>query len=311
MSTTDFSSKAQSVAKSITTSSMNPAEALAKSLTLERPSIDAAIKSYMSLCAARSLSITDTDKHLHSVDQTDFSSSSTNNGNYQSGGSSNTTWNQHSTKKCFFIKSKNIHQAALLCARSLLKAINNFKVPSMPSKHRLKEYYKDDQEKLLEFQVVRIVWNGLIKNKNKPSKILGWTSLNHVFPLIMESCFYMVPNIPTNKIGNSEEVFPSCKSNNNMFPTGVDVNEAKTFIEEFGHFLLNVEEQHNPSTSDTKNNYLDANDNDCCLIWDKDGGKAELERRRKRRQASAEAAKDSSKQVLSGSDSLTIEEIEE
>ena len=79
--------------------------------------------------------------------------------------------------------------------------INSFIVPPTKKKdttnherRRLKQERKDDndEEERLEFEVVRILWNGLVKNGNKPSMILGQKSLSHVFPLIKESCFDIV-----------------------------------------------------------------------------------------------------------------------
>jgi hypothetical protein len=55
-------------------------------------------------------------------------------------------------------------------------------------------------------------------------------------------------------------------------------------------------------------------DDDSCLLWDVDGGKEELQRRRDRRKTNAQSAKEESQaggSIESITESLTIEEIKE
>eukprot|EP00565_Helicotheca_tamesis_P004194 CAMPEP_0185737970 /NCGR_PEP_ID=MMETSP1171-20130828/31740_1 /TAXON_ID=374046 /ORGANISM="Helicotheca tamensis, Strain CCMP826" /LENGTH=75 /DNA_ID=CAMNT_0028409041 /DNA_START=26 /DNA_END=250 /DNA_ORIENTATION=- len=52
---------AAAASKIISQSVLNPAEILAQSLTADQPKIDSAVKSYMSLCAARSWTSTEMD----------------------------------------------------------------------------------------------------------------------------------------------------------------------------------------------------------------------------------------------------------
>ena len=268
----DFQVKAQSIASTV--SSLSPAEALAKSLTCDRPTIDSAIKAYMSLCAARSM--------------TKAGHDNSNNNNMSNG------------SQCYFSKSSNPQMAALLCARSLLKAINSFIIPSNLGEKKGNEKTADDEEKKLELEVVRIVWNGLVKNGKKPSMILGRTSLSHVFPIIKEQCF---------NIFDDENDADMNEQSNDFYPKDVDLDEFKVFINEFGRLLCDAEKRKNSIISmDNNDDSKNLNtDDDSCLLWDLDGGKSELERRRKRRELKSSCVRKDEKE---DNDRLTIEEIE-
>ena len=211
-----FQDKARLAASAVAT--MNPAEALAKSLTSEQPKIDSAIKSFMSLCAARSLSGSDPNITRSTSLHDAIVGTEQNELNMKTG----------RAKKCFFSKGKNPQQAALLCARSLLKAINSFVIPPSSSsaaaaapeeKSSDKQSSEDDEDKKFEFEVVRIVWNGLVKNGQKPAKILGQTSLSHVFPLIKESCFQVEDT-------DAQAQQSNCGSQM-MFPKNVDLKQLR------------------------------------------------------------------------------------
>jgi hypothetical protein len=317
MDTSTFQAKARLAASAV--SSMNPTEALAKSLTSERPTINSAIKSYMSLCAARSMSASD--PNIITTASTLSSSSSS-----LHEAINNPTLNE--SRKCFLTKSKakgNPQQAALLCARSLLKSINSFTVP--PPKNNSKssngndndnenegKTNEEDQDKKLEFEVVRILWNGLVKNGKKPSMCLGRTSLSYVFPLIQESCFQRNELINGKSDNDNDQ---DQKPSANFFPSDadVDLDEAQAFIDEFGDLLINAEKRKNTKLSGKTGEDIAAiNDDDSCLLWDLDGGKSELERRRKRRDSKSAAMKEKESNAKRTSNAqqegLTIEEIE-
>lgn len=223
--------------------------------------------------------------------------------------------NTNGTRKCFFSKGMIPQQAALLCARSLLKAINGFVIP--PPAEKLKSGDEkdndDDEDKKFEFQVVRIVWNGLVQNNKKPSMYLGRTSLIHVFPLIKESCFQLNDTSTDDKGDHIH-----------MFPNNVDLNEAQIFFDEFGELLTRAEKRKNTILSSkagekkvgqTVQGDTIVGDDDSCLLWDTDGGISELERRRKRRESKSAAMKQKEKQneavETNSNDGLTIEEIDE
>ena len=288
----NFHEKAHKAASSVST--MNPAEAMAKSLTSEMPKIDSAIKSYMSLCVARSMSGSDPNKKNDNITTTTSLAQSTLRDTIES------PMETGVIKKCYFSKSSNPHQAALLCARSLLKSINSFTVPLLQNDEEEKgQEDKQNEEKMnknLEYNVVRILWNGLIKNGQKPSLILGQTSLSIVFPLILESCYQIERK----------------DNDDNNFPANVALDEAQIFMKEFGYLLSNAEKRNNGNLQmgkrDDKDTFLNQDDDDSCLIWDLDKGKAELERRRKRREHKSSVMKE--KEEKNSDSSLTIEEIE-
>jgi len=289
----DFQSRARAAAASI--SSMNPAEALAQSLLNDRPSIDSAVKAYMSLTAARSLSASDPNviSSSNASNKAEDIKTSLHNTLQNSDSSSG-----KSIEKCFFVKSKNPQQSSLLCARTLLKAINTFQIPhdAMPQKDEEKEEAartteKDNTDELnnLEFQVVRIVWNGLVEDKEKkPSRFLGRKSLGPIYNLIVAS---ILDN-----------------HNDNSLPSGVDQNELICFMNEFGSLLKNAIKR-KAGDGAAKHNKMQGRDDDSCLVWDSDGGKEELKRRRGRRKQKAKAANIGIQETdVSG---LTIEEIPE
>ena len=272
MSGDNFVAKAQAAATSV--SSLNPAEALAQSLTNDRPTIDSAIKAYMSLTAARNWSVSDPNI-LKPGAAGEGSKDSLHRAIYS----------DQKQERCFFAKSKNATMAALLCARCILKKVNTYEVPEDCNSEE-----KDD-DKILEFKVVRIMWNGLVNSGKKPSMILGRQSLRHVYPLILEAL--------------QEEV-----------PGSVDSDEARVFMKEFGRLLDDATKRRDLSLSKEQKETLNSQDDDSCLLWDNDGGNAELKRRRERREKNANIVKknleeDRLRNVESAAQSLTIEEIPE
>lgn len=109
----DFTEKAKIAAFKI--QMLNPAEALAQSFTNDRPSIDSAIKSFMSLTAARIWSASD--PNIRVV-----------NGKVKES-ALKLLRAEGDEEKCYFIRSDSPNHAALKCARALLGAINQFRVP--------------------------------------------------------------------------------------------------------------------------------------------------------------------------------------
>jgi hypothetical protein len=276
----DFQAKAQMAVTSAI--SMSPSEALGQSLINDQPKIDSAVKSFMSLCAARSLVASDSDVPLPNSNENSKSIQEENFGD-----------DSHPTVNtpCIFTKSKNPRQAALLCARELLKAIN---VPcSIKSSDKI-NIQKDAS--LLEKEVVRIVWDGLLKNGQKPSKCLGRKALSYAFPSILKN---LCDTFLTEEHNHGKMTEIESK--------GVDSGEAKLFFKEFGYLLFEKE----------RSNAVSESDSDACLLWDEDRGKAELDRRRKRREESATSnvtSSDSKGETDSAetegvSEGLTIEEL--
>lgn len=240
----DFTEKAKIAAFKI--QMLNPAEALAQSFTNDRPTIDSAIKSFMSLTAARIWSASD--PNIRVV-----------NGKVKES-ALKLLRAEGDEEKCYFIRSDSPNHAALKCARALLGAINQFRVPDPGNE----EEEKND-ERRMEKKVVRILWNGLIESGDKdkkPSKLLGRICLMHVIP-------WLESDLLSTKV------------------PGVDDEEAKIFMSEFIRLLRRANHRHNAHLSQIDRSKLDESDDDSCLLWDKDGGSSELSRRRQRRETKA------------------------
>mmetsp|Transcript_19594 Transcript_19594/g.42662 ORF Transcript_19594/g.42662 Transcript_19594/m.42662 type:complete len:294 (-) Transcript_19594:3905-4786(-) len=265
-------------------SATNPAEALAKSLTdADMPKITTAAKNYASLVAARSLTTSQTDAAPASTE----AAAASNDG--RSGGE----------VLCTFHKTENPGKASLLCARALLLVINSTEIPDSTTSPGSSTSAISDQN--LEREVVRIVWNGLVKKyreggadpaASKPSMVLGRRSLVHAYPQVLERI----------RRGEGEEGGDGGETS--LLPANVDHNEAMAFFEEFGKLLLPLGSRDNENEDD-----------DGELIWSIDGGTAELGKRRERRdqrgKEAVAAAKADAKAALvaSASSSLTIEEL--
>ena len=160
----DFISKANLAAKTVVE---NPAEVIAKDLVNDRPSIETAVKSYLSLLAARNLS---------------------------------------DEKNCSELMKDHepriLDQKVLLaCARILLERINTFSVPDIP----LIEYQEVPDE--LKYKTLRIIWNNFVSSSNtttdkpkrkdqKPARFLGRSALLIVYPMILSEIKSQTPVIP-------------------------------------------------------------------------------------------------------------------
>lgn len=222
---------------------MNPAEIVAQSLTNDKPTIDSALKGFISLVVARVYSVSD--PNIKAI----------------SGGGGRdksvvkTTQSHGEYEKCFFIKTKSPNQAALACARAFLGVINNFRIPE----------YQNQTAVSLEKDVVRILWNGFINSgdtNKRPSKILGRLSLTHVISEI-EMDLLSIP-VP-----------------------GVDERESKSFMSEFVYLLSRANQRKDPNLLFEEKSKLEKDEDDSCLLWDEDGGCAELKRRKCKRESKA------------------------
>jgi hypothetical protein len=227
-------------------SASNPTETLGKSLTdSDAPKIVEAAKSFASLVAARSICTTDADASAAAA---------------ATAASSSTPSSTAEPNRCTFHKTSDPTHASLMCARSLLLAINSTEIPeSTTSSSSI-----GGVEQQLENDVIRVVWNGCVKKAQedkassiKPSKALGRRSLLLAYPHVMK-------RMKSGPAGNDDA---------SLLPARVDKEEALAFFEEFGKLL-------NPKSDNGKNaEEID----DHFLIWSTDGGAEELKRRRERR----------------------------
>ena len=77
---------------------------------------------------------------------------------------------------------------------------------------------------------------------------------------------------------------------------------------------MGVHETSTVLVADGTRQHVHLMDDDSCLLWDVDGGKEELHRRRDRRKSNAQSAKEEAQaggSIESITDALTIEEIKE
>jgi hypothetical protein len=142
------------------------------------------------------------------------------------------------------------------------------------------------QAKLLELSIVARIWNGLVQSQQKPSKYLGRRALKHAWKgLELES-----------KIeGDAQKLLWLREFERLLFYNHQD-DEANT---------------NNNNNNNNNNNVMDHQDNDAALLWDADGGKAELARRQKRRQQAATLRKSTLPEEPSITNTSTTPRIEE
>eukprot|EP00591_Stephanopyxis_turris_P000937 CAMPEP_0195520228 /NCGR_PEP_ID=MMETSP0794_2-20130614/16430_1 /TAXON_ID=515487 /ORGANISM="Stephanopyxis turris, Strain CCMP 815" /LENGTH=281 /DNA_ID=CAMNT_0040649539 /DNA_START=129 /DNA_END=974 /DNA_ORIENTATION=+ len=256
----DFHAKAsQAVSKM---SHLNPAEILAKNLTSDTPKIDSAVKSYLSLIMARSLTAS-TNTSAGSVGSESIStlslSSNRNNGNSSKNlqqpvpqttedaiGTSN-----NSMEGCGVMTSDQ----SLGCARMLLRAINEYRIGEI-SEGEIDGFTKTDTEETrLEHQVIRMVWNGLLDSKRKPSRYLGRQALLYAYPHIL---IHIQKDPPT--------------------VSRLTESHLLSFFHEFGVLLVDFGKEGKHKEAD----------DDSSLLWAKDGGTTELAKRNARRKEEAQ-----------------------
>jgi hypothetical protein len=258
-------------------------EEYAKSLVEDDlPKIDAAVKSYLSLVAARSAVASDIDV-LSTSAPTDV-------------------------VQCTFAtttksSSMDANRYALLCARVLLTTINSTNVPTeelstippTTSDNDETKSAKDEDMKLqLQNNTTKILWNRLVKSsasstgdkskQMKPSKVLGRTSLLVAYPYIQER--FRRGILLNESDGNDTPAADESKTNplrslsNDLLqpvspPKGIDIDQWKAFYTEFGQLLSRACGNHNDDQSKQHD--------DSALLWSSDKGVAELQSRRESR----------------------------
>jgi hypothetical protein len=237
-----------------------------QSLALDRPTIDAATKSFISLVVARSLSATDSDtlnqQHPQQQQQKQqllgllpFGVLSAQTASASASASANTDTdairaspNPQSTQAT----TASTQQQVLGLARTILQNINTYKFPihdtvatTLGEKPGTNA---SQQQVLLELQIVAQLWNGLVDSNQKPSRFLGRRALRHAWAHLEI------------KIQNEDTAA---------------AQQQEEWLEEFGRLLFQERDDQSEQ------------DNDAAFLWDADGGTNELARRRQRRQAAA------------------------
>jgi hypothetical protein len=222
---------------------LSPDEArISAALAQDRPTIDAAVKSFLSLVCARDMTASMTDQDTQSRVLMGVVSMEDDSATGPGAGSSH-------------------KQQALQVARAILQACNSHQFPvhktvisELGNKPGLSV---EKKESLLELSVVARLWDGLIQSKQKPTRFLGRKALLHVWSDL---------DVASKLANPKEEDDEAAKYIH---------TQQVAWIEEFGRLLLR---QPDPNATE---------DNDGALLWDADGGQAELARRRQQRQSAA------------------------
>ncbi len=227
---------------------------MTEAIARDRPTIDAAVKSFISMVCARSMSASATDVTAHDKVMMGIIPSMAKS-TISDKKESDTTDDKSSSDddKKDKPKGPSIQQQVLEVARCILKAVNshNFSVQdtvaySMAEKPGTSEKKK---EELLELSVVARLWNGLVQSEQKPSRFLGRRALKLAW-----------------KEMTVEETLPSKDEET--------TERQKEWLKQFETLLFATAQ---PLPSDT------AVDDDSALLWAADGGAAELAKRRQRR----------------------------
>lgn len=222
---------------------------LTNELANDRPTIDAAVKSFISLVSARSLTAASTDATTTSVLLGIVNNSNSN------------------SDKSFDNSSQSVQQQILHCARTILKTANSFQfslqdtvAATMAENPSLSE---DKKQQLIELGVTARLWNGLVQSQQKPSRFLGRRALKLAWSKM---------NVSTTVVAPFEE------DENDVAAVATRERQLQ-WLNEFETLLLR-EPQPLPVDSH-------AEDDDSALLWSPDKGAEELAKRRQRRQDAA------------------------
>lgn len=248
---------------------LNETEAHAKSLVDDdTPKIDSAVKSYLSLVAARSVVASEIDVLSENVKSFDDAQVKLNSMDMKS---------------------------ALTCARKLLNGINTTVIPKRNGREEEEEKDESDGDSSNEINdktqrmmdaATNIVWNRLVENKDlKPSKVLGRKSLIAAWPYIEErfrrgakSADDASINVDTWLHSYSEEILPAIAP-----PQGIESDSWIAYYTEFGNLLSKACQNDKSKQEDDGDN-----EDDSKLLWANDKGVSELQRRQDRRAKRAE-----------------------
>ena len=221
---------------------------MTEAIARDRPTIDAAAKSFISMVCARSMSASATDATSHDkvmmgiIPSLQMSSIS----------EEKPTSNKSSDEKAK--NSPSVQQQVLEVARCILKSVNSYTFPvqdtvaySMAEKPGTSDQKK---EELLELSVVARLWNGLVQSEQKPSRFLGKRALKLAWKKM---------NVEAALKASDDETI---------------LERQTEWLQQFETLLFASIQ---PLPSDVQS------DDDAALLWAPDGGAAELAKRRQRR----------------------------
>jgi hypothetical protein len=272
------------------------------------PKIDSAIKSYLSLVAARSSTVSE-------IDVLSFNTAS------ESINTASERCGKNEDIKCVFLENGN--KASLNCARVLLRGINSTIIlndeldsalhASKNADNALEEKHNSIEGEKLQKNVIRILWNGLVTSQekgkasnNKPSKLLGREALRVAYPFVRERFRRGIAAAAAELLdGTKSNNFESIGDHRNEYlqsipneqlapiapPNDVDIVQWEAYYTEFGNLLSRACccDTNNDKEVDEKDGG-GGDDDDSRLLWSMDGGVQELKERRERRNKRAEGA---------------------
>ncbi|CAB9515373.1 expressed unknown protein [Seminavis robusta] len=149
----DFLAKAQAATQRVAASAAvqqnaTPEQAkIVEELAQDRPTIHAAVTSFLSLVAARSLVTPDVQQQQQQQQQSEE------------------------------VPLVLTNAQALQCSRILLKAINSTTLCATPTKSKSTTTTNNEEE----YQLVAQLWNGLTASEQKPARFLGRRALRHAW----------------------------------------------------------------------------------------------------------------------------------
>jgi len=233
----------------------------------DRPTIDAAVKSFISIICARTMTASNTDVKrgnenvMMGIIPVDTAIVTAKSASSSSSGGSDTCNNSVTTSSSSSSTSTPTQQQVLQWARLLIKAINCYTFPvhdtvasTMAERPGITE---EKNEQLLEISVVARLWNGLVQSEQKPSRFLGRRALKRAWKNL-------------DIISSMQQLSSSdCNEENNTI-----CERQLEWLQEFERLLFNPE-QPQPSKITI--------DDDSALIWAIDGGASEFAKRRQRR----------------------------
>ena len=280
---------------------------MTESIAKDRPTIDAAVKSFVGMVCARSMASSNTDKAkttgstpsatlpssasiieqqqdkvmmgiIPGLAQTSISaaqSPATATKNKAAAKDSNSNGSGSATTKSSTgttTTSSTTQERVLQLARLVLKTINSHTFPV----HDTVAYSMAEKPgtsppkkaELLEISVVARLWNALVESDQKPSRFLGRRALRLAWKK-MDVGASLRPQEKGNGVGDND---------NNDNDNDNDREQQLEWLQQFEVLLF---ESCKPLPSDIKV------DDDSALLWAPDGGASELAKRRQRRLAAA------------------------
>ena len=224
-----------------------------QSLAQDRPTMDAAIKSFISLICARSLTASASDAVINSHEQAPRILGIVPLDQDNTAAAAAAAAPPSASTISTAAPQVSVQQQALQVARDILKAINVYKFPIhhtvASSLSKKAGTSKEKQAELLELSIAAQLWNGLVDSKQKPSRFMGRRALRHAWK-----------NLDIH-LEVHTDVFAA--------------QQQQQWLDEFEQLVFHVHDD------------ASTQDDNSALLWDADGGQMELARRRERRQAGA------------------------